>query len=215
MESTQDKENISKEVKEEFFVEPESGDFAESLLRGMVKAYEAAYNKNNQKNEIKFTLTVTNHKVATEDGNKNVAYLRLDRSIREKGEPKLIEQEGKPPIIDEGWETKLVHQEVYFFKNLKEQLNPHSKWKEQLYMNVITRVFGAGLEYAELLNRLNPAKKKLQEEARPKTEEEQTQERMDKLGLVSSGEMPKPLTKDEQEYKEWVKNNNVYGKQGG
>jgi hypothetical protein len=206
--------NISPEETQEAVTFESDGDgIVEEMLKGMIKSYELGFNKNNDKNEIKFTMTITNHKVATPNGNKAVAYLRLDRSIREKGAPKLIEQEnGQPPIIDEGWDTKLVHQEVYFFKGIKEQVDPRTLWKEQLYMNCITRLFGAGLEYAELLHRMKPAKESMNQEAKPKTEEQQTEERLAKIGLTASIEMPKPLTPEEEKYKEWVKKNHELGK---
>lgn len=195
---------------EEIEFEIESDNFVESLLRNIIKTYQDAWNKNNEKGEIKFSMTITNHNITTPDGNKAVAYLRLDRSIREKGPAKLIEQEdGKPPIVDEGWETKLLHQEVYFFKSMKERVDPRAIWKEQLYVNCITRLLSAGLEYAELLQRLKPAKEAMQQAAQPKTEEQETEERLNKIGLTSSKEMPAPV---DAQYQDWVKKNSEYGK---
>lgn len=197
-------DKLNEDIKEEVTYELEEDNLIESLVRNVIKGYQDAWNKTNEKNDIKFQLTITNHKVATPDGNKDVAYLRLDRSIRDKGPNKVIQEEGKPDVIDEGWETKLLHQEVYFFKNLKERLNPNAQWKEQLYLNALTRLMGAGLEYAELLQRLKPAKEAMQQTTTPKTEEQQTEERLNNLGLVKSTELPKPLTEDEIRYKEHI-----------
>lgn len=181
--------------------EVETDNLVESLIRNVVKGYQEAYNKAHPKNEIKFTMTITNHKVPTPDGNKTVAYLRLDRSVREKGPNKIIQEEGKPDIIDEGWETKLLHQEVYFFKGIKEQVDPRKLWKEQLYLNCLARLISAGLEYAELLHRLKPAKEAMQQSKST----DETEERLNKIGLVSASQQPKPLTESEQEYADWVK----------
>jgi hypothetical protein len=194
--------------------EVETDNLVESLLRNVVKGYETAFNKQNDKNEIKFTCTITNHKVQTADGNKACAYLRLDRSVKPKGPGKIIQEEGKPDIIDEGWETKLLHQEVYFFKGIKEQINPKAPWKDQLYLNCLARLISAGLEYAELLQRLQRIKagEETVEPARPRTEQEQTEERLNSIGLTTSTEMPKPLSEDEAKYKMWVEKNTEYGK---
>lgn len=195
--------------------EVETDNLVESLLRNVIKGYEVAFNKNNDKNEIKFTCTITNHKVQTADGNKACAYLRLDRSVRPKGPAKIIQEEGKPDIIDEGWETKLLHQEVYFFKSIKEQINPQAPWKDQLYLNCLARLISAGLEYAELLQRLSRVKagtEPLEGQEGQKVQKDEVEERLNNIGLVASTELPKPLTEKEQEYKMWVEKNSEYGK---
>lgn len=196
--------------KEEVSYELEEDNLAESLIRNVIKGYQEAWNKNSEKNEIKFSMTITSHKVATPDGNKDVAYLRLDRSIREKGPNKMVVDPNDPTklIVDEGWETKLLHQEVHFFRGIKERVDPRKMWKEQLYVNALARLVAAGLEYAELLQRLKPAKDALQA---PKPENE-TQDRLNKIGLVTADQMPKALTKEEQDYAEWAKKNSEYGK---
>lgn len=199
---------------DEIEFEVETDNLVESLLRNVILGYQTAFNKNNEKYEIKFTCTITNHTVQTPDGNKACSYLRLDRSVREKGPAKLIEQEdGKPPIQDEGWETKLLHQEVYFFKSMRERINPKAPWKDQLYLNCLARLVSAGLEYAELLQRLSKVKAgEEQLQATPVTEEQETEERLNRIGLVSSTELPKPLTEEDKKYAEWSKKNNEYGK---
>lgn len=171
--------------------------YEEELLRAIVLSYQQAYNKNNPKNDIKFTVTVTQHKINTQDGNKHCAYLRLDRSIREKNfKEQEVEKDGVK-VLDDGWEGKLLHQEVYFFRDIKERLNPESPWKQQLFVNCIARLMGAGLEYAELLQRIKPA----QETAKQATTVE---ERLNDIGLVSADSIPTPLDKVDLEYKEWL-----------
>lgn len=199
------------EDKDSIEFEVDTDNLVFSLLSNVIKAYQEAYNKNSDRFEVDFITTMTNHKIQTPDGNKAVAYLRLERRVREKGPSKVIEQEGKPPIIDEGWETKIIHQEVYFFKSLKEQVNPEAPWKNQLYMNCLARLISAGLEYAELLQRLKPTMEHMKNEAKPK-EEQTTEERLGNIGLTANTSMPTPLTKEEQDYKNWVKSNNIYGK---
>lgn len=177
----------------------ESG-FMEELTSSIIKAYQESFNNNNEKNEIKFILTVTTHKVTTESGNKHCAYLRLDRSIRPKGyKEQMIDKDGKQ-VLDDGWEGKLIHQEAHVFRNIQEMLNPDSPWREQLFTNCIARLVGAGLEYAELLKRIQQQENAKKLAGLPTDEEE----RMAKLNLVSAKEMPKPLTKADEEYKEWL-----------
>jgi len=163
------------------------------LVGGIIKAYEYGFNINNPKNEIKFSLTITNHKVATPDGNKHCAYLRLDRSIRPKTE------EGKE---ESEWSTKLLHNEAYFFKSMQERVNKLAPWKEQLYTNLLARLVGAGLEYAELLQRIKQVEHN--QKSMPKTEEEATEQKLNDLGLVGAKQQPAPLTPQDEKYKEWL-----------
>lgn len=174
--------------------EPEGDSIIEKLLRTVIEGYKTNFNKTNEKVEIDFIINISTHKIATKEGNKDVAYLRLDRSVREKN--KLIPQDGIITDAD-GWETKLLHQEVYFFRNLQERLKPNAPWKENLYLNCLARLTSAGLEYAELLQRLKNTKQ---------TGELDTEERAAKSDIQITTEMPKALTPDEQKYAEWVKN---------
>ena len=50
--------------------------YAEQLLRAVIQAYQEAYNKHNPKYEIKYYLTITNHKLATKEGNKE-GFIRI------------------------------------------------------------------------------------------------------------------------------------------
>lgn len=170
-------ENDNLEEGEVAFVEEGDG-MVESLIRAVVLGYEQAFNRNNEKNEVKFTLTITTHKVATPEGNKDIAYLRIDRGIR-------------PKDSDEQYDWILVHQEMYPFKDIKERVSKTSKWKQQLFLNALARLTSAGLEYAELLRRLKNIPK--QPEAVPES------------NLVITKTMPAPLSAEDEKYKDWLK----------
>ena len=172
--------------------EEDNSSIPEQIVKAIILAYSQQFNKVNDKNEISYTITITTHKVPTPDGNKDVAYLRLQRGIRPKA---ALDEEAQ------SWETRLIHQEVYVFKNIQERINPEARWKEQLFINLLTRLTGAGLEYAELLQKLKQV-----EEAKKTAGVSETEERLTKIGLVPATEMPKPLTEDELKYKEWIKN---------
>lgn len=184
-------EALNDEEREAEYI-PEGDSLVEQLLRSMILAYQQAFNKHNTVDEAEFTLTITIHKVATPDGNKDCGYLRLDKHTRPK--------DFKPTPEDEGWYTRLVHQEVYFFKSMQERLNPHSKWKEQLYINCLTRLTSAGLEYGELLQRL----KNVEEGKKIAGIESEEEAKLNKLGLVGAKEMPKPLSQEDEKYKDWL-----------
>lgn len=172
-------------------LEVEEGSMTEELLKAIILGYQQAYNTNNKKNEIKFSLTITNHKVARPEGNKDCAYLRLDRSIRER-----VEGQGD----DEGWATQLLHNEAYYFRDMSERVNPNAPWREQLYVNAMVRLVSAGLEYAELLNKI-----KQSEVGKEVTPQDETESRLNKSGLVGAKELPAALTRDDEKYKEWLK----------
>lgn len=179
-------------------VVPEGSSYLEQLLRALIVSYQESYNKHNPKYEIKYYLTITNHKLATKEGNKDIAYLRLERAIREREKKIEVVEPGQDKQLDPEWAVQLVHNEMYQFKSMAERVNPKALWKEQLYLNTFARLTGAGLEYAELLQRMkntNLNELKEQEEK--------------KLDLVITDQMPKALTPDEQNYQEWVKNNNI------
>lgn len=157
----------------------EGDSFEEKFLKQLILGYEKAFNEHNEKQVIKFEVTITRHKVPRPEGNKNVAYLRLVRYVREKDK-------------EEDWSSLLVHQEVYIFKDFKEQFDPKGRYKEQLYLNCLARLVAGGLEYAELLKKMQQI-----EEGRKKAEQS---------SLEVTKEMPKPLTKDEEDYKQWLAN---------
>jgi len=183
-------ENLTNNEQELEAPELEQGDsFEEKFLRQLVTGYEKAFNENNSKQEIKFELTITMHNIPRPEGNKDVAYLRLVRNVREKYDwTKAVETD--KDMTPKEWSSMLVHQEIYIFKDMKERLSP--RFREQLYMNCIARLVAGGLEYAELLKRMQQI-----EEGRKKAEESK---------LEVTKEMPKPLTEDEENYKKWLDN---------
>jgi hypothetical protein len=171
----------------------------ENILRGLILSYQNGWNKNNDKYEVKYYLTQTFHKVETKEGNKEVAYLRLERAVRDKNfiQDLNLPEEQRP----KEWSTQLVCTEMYPMSDIRMKLNPDAAWRQQIYWNMIGRLMQGGLEYAELLQRVQKAKL-----------DEQLPDQPKKLDLEVTNEMPKPLNQSEQEYKEWVKNNNIYAK---
>lgn len=159
---------------------PEGSSFTEQLLRSCILGYQEAYNKNSDKLEVEYQLTITTHKVATPDGNKDIAYLRIDRGTRAKGSR-------------EEWTPNLIHQEMYVFSSIKERVNPKAKWKEQLYVNALARLTAAGLEYAELLQKISMTEKG-QRDLAPQ----------DASKIVVTDQMPIPDTDADKKYKEWL-----------
>lgn len=189
--------NLNQETDQVLFEENDSE--IAMMLKSIIKAYEEAWNRNNEKSEIRFTLTITTHKISTPEGNKDCAYLRLDRAIREKGyKEQEIEKDGQK-VIDDGWTSRLLHQEVHFFRNMQERVDPRAVWKDQLYVNCFARLMGAGLEYAELLQRLKQVE--LAKKTAGITDEEK---RLNDLGLVKADSMPAELNEKDKEYKEWL-----------
>jgi hypothetical protein len=163
----------------------------ESLLRQVVLSYQEAWNRHNQTHECEYHLTVTTHKVATPEGNKDVGYLRLDRFVR------LKDNES-----EDAWSMLKVHEEMYAFKSIQEQANPAAPWREELYLKCLFRMASAGLEYAELINKTKRIKEGL----------DQVPKQESKLDLVVTDKMPTPLNEDEQGYKKWVKENSEFKK---
>ncbi len=171
-------------------IEQESTSEMESLLRTIILGYQNAFNKNSKDTEYKYYLTVTTHKIDTPEGKKDIGYLRLERAARQKGDDSK-----------DAWTPMLIHQEMHVFKSIQEQANPKAPWREQLYLNCLARMASAGLEYAELLMKMK--KVKAGEDQVPKE---------NKLDLVITDQMPKPLSEGEQEYKEWVEKNTEFKK---
>lgn len=165
---------------------------SENLLRTMIEFYKEGYNKSNPKHEIDYYLTVTNHKLDTPEGKKDIAYLRLERAIRSK--IKEVEDPAVTGVELPEWQTQLVHQEMYTFRNMQERLNPKAPWIEQLYLACMYRLCGAGLEYAELLQRM---KNTNIDELRDQDEKGRE---MSEPKIMVTSDLPKPLTPDEEQY---------------
>lgn len=182
------------EEQEDTTFEIKGKSFGEQFLKEVLQAYQENWNEHNQTHEIEYFTTVTNHRVPAPDGtNKYVAYLRIERAIREKNDTR-----------EDAWEPALVHQEIHFFKNMQERLNFKAPWVEEMCIKSIIRLMTAGLEYAEALQAYQKAKKK-GEENLPEKEEK-------KLDLVITDQMPAPFTEKDKEYQEWVKNNNEHAR---
>lgn len=168
-------------------LEEQEGSHLEKLLRAVIQGYQEAWTKHNKEYELKYYLTITNQKIPTPQGNKNVAYLRLEKAIRK--------------LEEEQWSTQLVHTELYVFKNIAERTDPKAPWKDQLWLNCISRLISAGLEYGELLQRMKTAN----------LEEMKKQEELaSEPKIIITDQMPQPLNQKEEEYKDWVNKNNEH-----
>lgn len=168
----------------------------EGLLTSIIRAYQDHHNNIDQKFEHKYLLTITHQKLPTVEGNKNIAYLRLSKSSKDRAYIKL------PDDPTPEWTDQLIHQELHIFKNMRDQINPKAPWKEQLFTNALVRLVGGGVEYGVLLQKMKKAN----------IPEMRKQDEMTKSGLVITQELPKALTPDEEDYKDWVKKNSEYAK---
>jgi hypothetical protein len=192
-------ELVPAETEAEIYLDEDEEPIMQSILTNVIRAYEEHYNKLNDKQQIKYTLTISKEKLPTMDGNKDVAYLRLVRSIKDRSYVKL-ENDPTPE-----WTTLLIHQEIYVFRDMREQLNPKAPWREQLFMNATARLIGAGIEYGELLNRMKKAN----------VAEMRKQDEMTESGLIITDKMPNkdvPLSDGDKEYAEWAKKNSEFRK---
>lgn len=174
----------------------------EDLLQSLIEGYEEAANSQSDKWEVRYNLTITYHKVpvaAMNDSellldsakiNYDVAYLRFSKSIRPKGG------------TDADWEEHLIDHHQHQFKDLRERLKEDQDWKFELYMRLLFRLTSAGLEYSELLRRLKQTKDMKVHPA------EQVETKPD---IIITDQMPKPLTDDEKQYKDWVDKNHDKG----
>lgn len=166
-------------------IDPATGSEIENLLRQIIIAYQESWNANNDRFTTQYHLTITTHKVKTpEKTNKDVAYLRLERHLTDRSS--VILPQTEPDI-------KIIHQEVRPFKSTKERVDPRAIWRDELILACLARVFGAGLEYAELLQRMKAEKEMIGKEK--------------KLDLVTTDKMPKELNVEEKKYKEWIQKN--------
>jgi hypothetical protein len=193
-ENNEDKAYLDVEERQITEIQDESDDslYSEQLLRSIIMSYEEHFNKQNDKTEIKYYLTLTTQKVPTKEGNKDVAYLRLAKGVRSK--QAIIEDPNTPSELKlPEWKNSLVHTEGYVFKDIKEQINPSKRWKDYLFQSCIARLVGAGLEYAELLQRMKQTNFNELQSTEPKSN----------IEIVK--EMPKPLTPAEERYAAWIK----------
>lgn len=117
----------------------------QDLLTDILDNYSKAWSEANTPRVAEFYISITNHKVPGDTKSSDIAYLRLGRTIT------------TPATKDAEEETNdlLIYNCAYKFKNKKEQLNPEKPWYYYLYGNAMNALVCAGLEYAELRNRLN------------------------------------------------------------
>lgn len=154
----------------------------ENVLDAALRRYEEMFNQVNKDYEVLFLTTITNQKVEVDGMSKWVAYMRLERQIKPKGG------------TDAEAERLLIYNQAYKFQSTQERLNPESPWKFDLYEDALNRLIAGGLEYGEVLKRL----KRISETA-PEVAQSH--------GIEITKEMPKPLTPDEEKYKQWVQHN--------
>lgn len=160
----------------------------EEIVSSNIKAYEEGYNATNEDYEIKFNLTLTQHHVEVEALKKWVAYLRLERTLAPKASPSETE-------------ALLIYNQAYKFNNIAERTDPKAPWKVALYNDLLGRLIAGGLEYGELLSRMNAYTKA--NKGKPLSNLVEA----DKPDIVITDQMPAPLTPQEKEYAEWVKQN--------
>src|SRR5690606_810157 len=148
-------------------------------------------NEQNEKWETEYHATLTYHKVPahkapvpTDKEHIDVAYLRLTRHTRPRITP--------PNTPQHEWEETLIFHEYYIFKDIKERTDPKAKWKFDLYLGMMFKLVAAGLEYAELLRRL-------------KAQHTRESTQVNESNIVVTDQMPEPLTKEDMEYKDWLK----------
>lgn len=163
-------------------IQQEAGDY-EELFKTIVTGYQEACNRYDQILEIKFTATITTHKKPTPEGNKDIAYLRINKHTR----PKESEKE-------EDWTEIPLHQEIYIFRNMKERVSKTSQYREQLFGGAVARLVSGGLEYAEtlqLVRKEREAELKKQEAAKP--------------DILITSQMPNDLSEGDKAYAEYIK----------
>lgn len=162
----------------------------EKLISSAIEAYKTGFNTHNPEYEVDFFTTLTNHHVEVQNVKAWVAYLRMERAIRPKGG------------TDDDWERLLIYNQAYKFKDIRERTEPNAPWKYDLYYDLLQRLIHGGIEYAELLKRMQMTvqanKDKPLAEALITPQEPK---------IIVTDKMPAPLSDDEKSYQEWVKKN--------
>jgi hypothetical protein len=161
----------------------------EELIASALEHYKQIFNALNENYEVDFNATLTNHQVEVQHVKHWVAYLRLEKAVRPKGGS------------DDDWENTLVYNQAYKFRDVGEQTDPNAPWKFDLYLDMFFRLVGAGVEYGELLKRMQAMYKG--KEGKPLSEITTP----DEPKIIVTDQMPKPLSDDEKAYAEWVKKN--------
>lgn len=158
----------------------------EDLLNTHMRAYENGFNTVNTDWEIKFTLTITPHKVNVGQVTRDVEYLRLERSVRPKSKDST----------NTDWESILIYNQAYKFKDISERIDASKPWMYVLYQDLIGRLISGGLEYSELIKRAKDAQKNTKAISELITPT--------KPDIIVTDQMPEPLTEDEKKYREYI-----------
>ena len=157
------------------------------LVKTVITNYEQGWNEaNSPEYELEFNLTMSHHKVPDKETgkNKNVAYLRLDRTVRDEKGADI--------------HSYTVYHDAHTFKNVGEITT--TNWKKHMYTKLLVSLVAAGIEHAEMTNRLEELKTKMDEK-------EKAENVKAKSDIEVTAEMPAPLREDEKEYKDWVDKN--------
>jgi hypothetical protein len=175
----------------------------EDLIQLFLRDYEEQYAKANPDIEIKFNFTITIHEMAVDNRltAQHAAYARLEKATRPKAPDTLLDKTKWDEETD--WERLLVYAQAYRFKDIAERTNPIQTWKFDLLMDCLRRLVTGGLEYAELLKRMQIMTKN--KENAPIAEVVGAAPQEEKI--IITDKMPEPLRNDEKEYLEWVKKN--------
>lgn len=157
----------------------------EEIINSCLRRYEETFHQVNEEYELSFSLTVTTHKVDKEGQSYWVGYMRLERHVKPTGAP------------ESETETVLIYNQAYKFKNTAERVDPAVPWKFDLYQDLLYRMVCSGLEYAELLKRMQTVTRAGGSSIAEATGAKQSD-------IVVTNQMPAPLTPEELKYKEWV-----------
>jgi hypothetical protein len=159
----------------------------EDLISSGLERYKIGFNTMNPDYEADFFSTLTEHQVEHEGVKKWVAYLRVEKAIRPKGG------------TDEEWEHLLIYNQAYKFKNIGERTDANAPWKFDLFLDCLQRLIAGGVEYAELIKRMQTMSKG--KEGQPISQIVQPEEPK----IIVTDKMPAPLSNDDKAYLEWVK----------
>lgn len=159
----------------------------EDLIKDALDGYKEGFEEHNTEYTVDFQTTLTTHKIDLQGLSAWVAYLRLEKILKPVG------------ATDEEGEHLLIYNQAYKFKNIAERTDPNAPWKYDLYADLLRRLVHGGIEYAELLRRMQDIQKG--KTGKPISEIITPQEEK----IIITDQMPAPLTEEERKYAEWVK----------
>lgn len=104
-----------------------------------------------------------------------------------------------------------LHTAEYTFKDKKELVNK-DKWMKALYLNVISRLMGGGIEYGEAIWQMDQkakeeayVKAQVMDEAAKNNQQSKSEMEVEGLGVVRALNATMPMSKSDEEYKKWLK----------